>query len=235
MFRFKQFQVIQDKCAMKVGTDGVLLGAWTKPENAKNILDIGCGSGLLALMLAQKSNAQIDAIDIDKDAYLQSKENFTSSPWSSRLNVYNLSLKLFSRNCKNHYDLIICNPPFFNNSYKPQDTSRSIARHSDQLPMEELFFISSQILDHKGMFNLILPFNLHQEITELAHKTGFHLSAICKIKPKPDKPVNRLMYSLKKTDRPLTVLEEELIIEEGKRHQYSQKYIELTKDYYLNF
>src|SRR3954470_3745964 len=137
-FRFKNFTVHQDKCAMKVGTDSVLLGSWLNPGNAKEILDIGTGSGIIALMIAQKSIADIDAIDIDHNAYLQARENFLISPWFFRLHASQCSLQEFSNESGKKYDLMISNPPYFHHASKPLKEERIQARHHDTLTFDDL-------------------------------------------------------------------------------------------------
>ena len=128
-FRFKQFTVFHNKCAMKVGTDGVLLGAWANLEDCESILDIGTGTGIIALMAAQRSNAEIEAIDIEKNACLQATENIENSPWPTRINVHNESLQLFAEKTEKKYSHIISNPPFFCNSLLSDDKNRQLARH----------------------------------------------------------------------------------------------------------
>ena len=158
-FTFKQFQVNQDRCAMKIGTDGVLLGAWTPLiNNPFNILDIGAGTGILSLMLAQRSNAeQIDAIEIDEDAYEQCVENFEASPWGDKLFCFHAGLDEFVDEPEDEYDLIISNPPFYTDDYKSDNTSRDLARFEDALPFEELIEAAALLLSDNGIFSVIIP------------------------------------------------------------------------------
>ena len=159
-FKFKQFTIHQNDTAMKVGTDGVLLGAWTKIKtDTQNILDIGTGTGLIALMLAQKtlSSSQIDAVELDQLAYQQAKENFKLSNWSQKLQAINQSIQEFTINTSKKYDLIISNPPFFRNSFASKNTQRQIARHTDSLSYDDLLYSVKKILLDDGIFQLSFP------------------------------------------------------------------------------
>ena len=156
-FAFKQFIVKQDRCAMKVGTDAVLLGAWVLPNGSKHILDIGTGTGVIALMLAQKTQAHIDAIDIDEEAFLQAKQNALDSKFARQITVTQTSLQHYSNATAQKYNLIVTNPPYFEQSLKSSDEQRSHARHADVLPFEELLDGVLKLLDEKGKFCLILP------------------------------------------------------------------------------
>jgi tRNA1Val (adenine37-N6)-methyltransferase len=160
MFQFKKFTVQQDKTAMKVGTDGVLLGAWAPIDNHPNtILDIGAGTGLIALMLAQRSNAQqIDALEIDEDAYEQATDNFENSPWNDRLFCFHAGLDEFVEDPEDEYDLIVSNPPFYTEDYKSEDASRDLARFEEAMPFEELVEAADLLLSEKGVFAVIIPY-----------------------------------------------------------------------------
>ncbi|TRX65795.1 tRNA1(Val) (adenine(37)-N6)-methyltransferase [Carboxylicivirga sp. M1479] len=232
-FQFKKFIVHQDKTAMKVGTDGVLLGAWADVANSQTILDIGTGTGLIALMLAQRNiGAKIKSIDIEDAAVDQAKQNFLESEWSQRLSVSHSSLQDFVLHEESKFDHIVCNPPYFNNSLKSTNDARSMARHTDSLSYRELLQNSFNLLNGSGRFSLVLPFSSEKEFTALAIEIGFHVSRINRIKPTPTKGFVRCLIELSKqaTD---TVLIEEMIIEDKGRHCYSDRYIELTKDFYL--
>jgi tRNA1Val (adenine37-N6)-methyltransferase len=230
-FRFKQFVVKQDKCAMKVGTDGVLLGAWIDPGNARSILDIGTGTGLIALMIAQKTDARIDAIDMDEDATKQAEENFRLSPWSGRLNVFHQSLQYFASHSTNRYDLIVSNPPFFLGAHPAPSEARNIARHmDDSLSIEELTECVKKLLMPDGKFCLILPHMEGQKFAEYAKSHGLFVTRIIKVKTKADRHEKRLMMELQSS--PIKLTEEELVIQEEDM-TYTEEYRELTKDYYL--
>lgn len=233
-FAFKQFVIKQDKCAMKVGTDAVLLGAWVMPNDSKLILDIGTGTGLIALMLAQKTEALIDAIDIDENAVLQAKHNVLESKFSSQISVTHISLQNYSQLNPKKYNLIVTNPPYFEQSLKPTDEQRSHARHADVLPFEELLDGVLNLLDEKGKFCLILPVLEAEKFRALAEKRGFYLSKLLRVKSRIDKDVDKrhlMQFEIKPTE----FSEETIAIELTVRHEYTDEYKELTKDYYINF
>jgi len=232
VFAFKQFKIKQDKCAMKVGTDAVLLGAWTKCGNAKKILDVGTGTGVLALMLAQKSEATNWAIDIDKDSFIDAKENAYQSKWNDRLNVLNISMQEFTKENSNDFDVIISNPPYFTDAYKAKELSRNTARHTDELPFDQLIECVVKLLSEDGHFFSILPYNEAIQFKNMAAKNNLYLIKSTRVKTKPEKEPKRLlmMYSRKQQIQ----TEDELVIELDERHHYTQQYIDLTKDYYLD-
>ncbi|HRH67606.1 MAG TPA: methyltransferase [Bacteroidia bacterium] len=230
-FRFRQFTVHQEKCAMKVGTDAVLLGSWVQAFSAQRILDIGTGTGLLALMLAQKSFAEIDAVDIDEGAYLQAKENFRISPWFARLHIFHQSFQDFVLAASGKYDLIVSNPPYFQHASKPFQESRINARHNDSLTFPELIEGVKKILSPSGRFCLILPHKEGMEFMDQAHAHGLFCNHIVRIKTKADKAEKRIMMEF--GFRFVVLTEEELIIQE-EDNSFTQNYINLTKEYYLN-
>lgn len=230
-FRFKKFTINQDRCAMKVGTDGVLLGAWVHTNGAKKILDIGTGTGLIALMLAQKSTASIDAIDIDKDAYDQAKENVKNSEWKNRIHVYHSSLQHFANFSKNKYDLIVSNPPFFADAYKAGTEARNIARHTDEtLSFNDLITGVKNLLQPDGKFCVILPFKEGNDFVEKAEADNLYIQKLTRVKTKTKKQEKRLMieFGLQKSNP----LEDDIVIQEEDL-SFTKEYIELTKDYYL--
>ena len=232
-FRFKQFKVVQDLCAMKVGTDGVLLGAWASVnENDEHMLDIGCGSGLIALMLAQRNlKAKITGIDIDAGAALQSSLNFLNSPWPDRLIAEHLSLQQFALNCKQRYDLIVSNPPYFTNSLKAPDKARNTARHNDSLNSNELLRIASLLLKETGRICLILPVEEGVLCFKTAANYNLYLRQQVKVLPKPESKVKRLILEFVKT--PCECMHSEITIESEQRHVYSEDFSMLVKDFYL--
>ena len=232
-FTFKQFTIRQDQCAMKVGTDGVLLGAWTNSSGAKNILDIGTGTGLIALILAQREpNASIEAIEIEANAAKQASENVAHSPFSAQITVQHLSLNTYIQT-KPCFDLIVSNPPFFKNSLKAPDKSRSLARHNDELSLELLFHSGKKLLNPQGKMALILPTEQEEESIQTAAFHQLYPTRILHVFPTPDKTAKRvcLEFSTAKQEAHREVL----IIEKYGRHQYSEEYIALTKDFYLKF
>lgn len=233
-FAFKQFIIKQDKCAMKVGTDAVLLGAWVLPNGSKHILDIGTGTGVIALMLAQKTEAQIDAIDIDEDAVLQAKQNVFESKFASQISVAQTSLQNYSQKSTQKYNLIVTNPPYFEQSLKSTDEQRSHARHADVLPFEELLDGVLKLLDEKGKFCLILPTLEAEKFRALAEKKGLHLSKLLRVKSRIDKESDK-RHLMQFEVKPTEFSEKTIAIELTERHQYTEDYKELTKDYYVNF
>lgn len=230
-FRFKQFTVYQDQCAMKVGIDGVLLGSWVKTEYSKRILDIGSGTGLIALMIAQRSDSFIDAIDIDEKAVFQAKENVSNSPWSNRISVQKISLQDFVKKKPEPYDLIVSNPPYFNNSTKAPTDNRTLARHTDSLSHEELIENAILLLKPTGRICIILPVVESLHCISYALNKGLFCSKHCSVYPTPGSRIKRVLieFSQQNTERITT----ELTIENGIRHQYSPQFIEMAKEYYL--
>lgn len=233
-FAFKQFVIKQDKCAMKVGTDAVLLGAWVLPNGSKHILDIGAGTGVIALMLAQKTAAHIDAIDIDEEAVLQAKQNVLDSKFASQITVTRTSLQHYSKESTQKYNLIVTNPPYFEQSLKSSDEQRSHARHADVLPFEELLDGVLKLLDEKGKFCLILPTLEAIKFRALAEKRGLHLSKLLRVKSRIDKDTDK-RHLMQFEVKPTEFSENTIAIELEERHQYTEDYKDLTKDYYINF
>jgi len=229
-FRFRQFTIHQDKCAMKVGTDAVLLGSYVKTGNASTILDVGTGTGVIALMLAQKSNAYIQAIDIDENAFRQSNENFKISPWFDRLFSKNKSLQEFSNSYNDKFDLIVTNPPYFHHASKPLVESRLNARHGDLLTFDELLEGVIKLLKPEGRFYLILPCKEGLEFLDKAQRREFFCSRILRVKTKADKNEKRVIMEFGFRFRLMS--EEEIIIQE-EDGSFTQDYIDLTSDYYI--
>lgn len=231
MFQFKQFSIQQDRTPMKVGTDGVLLGAWTDLEKATRILDIGTGTGLIALMSAQRNaTAHIDALEIDPDAIGQARENVAASPWADRINIIPLSLQQYDSPVP--YDCIVCNPPYFTQSTKTPHPGRTLARHNDTLPHRELIEHSKRLLSPEGNFQVILPVPEAMQLIEYARASRLYPVRITKVLPNPGKPPKRYLIKFSATLQEYS--EDELIIE-YKRHLYSPEYVRLTKSFYLNF
>lgn len=232
-FSFRQFTVYQDKCGMKVGTDGTLLGAWA--TGGRRILDIGTGTGLIALMMSQRfPEAKVTAIDIDSDASAQACENVASSPFVHRVEVANISLQdlektALSRNLE--FDSIICNPPFFNNSLGCPDTKRHQARHADTLPFPTLFRCVRRLLSADGVFSAVIPSDCMQAFDSAARIEGLSTKRKCLVKTVPWKAAKRILveYTLAKAE-PLL---EEHCLEDG-TGQRSEWYKNLTREFYLN-
>ena len=233
-FQFKQFRIIQERSAMKVGMDGVLVGAWADPSTAERILDIGTGTGLIALMMAQKSNlAQIDAIEVDPEAFNEAVLNCQQSSWNNRIKLELCSFQEFLERTNQEYDLIVSNPPFFSNGLKAPLENRAQARHSDSLPLDVLISGATGILNENGRISVVLPIESLQEIENLVQLNGLFISRLCRIKPNPIKPAFRILIEL--TNSECAIQESELMIEFEKHHDYTPEYKELTKDFYLKF
>jgi len=234
-FKFKEFTVYQDKTAMKIGTDGVLLGAWcalnTYPDS---ILDIGSGTGVIGLMLAQRSDAMtIDAVEVDENAYEQSVENFEKSDWADRLYCYNATFQEFSNEIaeeEESYDLIVSNPPFYTDEFKTKDTSRNKARFTTSLSFEELIIGVSKILSENGVFSVIIPSKEEAGFINFSGENKLFLNKICHVQGNPSSEIKRSLLSFSFHQK--TIKKEHLIIETT-RHKYTKEYINLTKDFYL--
>ena len=232
-FNFKQFSIEQNRCAMKIGTDGVLLGAWAPIEHIPNqILDIGSGTGIIALMLAQRSNAQqIDALEIEENAYEQATDNFENSPWNDRLFCFHAGLDEFMEEPEDEYDLIVSNPPFYTEDYKSKDEQRDLARFQDALPFEDLIEAADLLLSENGILAVIIPFKEEERFLALAHDFELYPTKITRVKGTPTTEIKRSLLALgrNKIDSfPIDELTIEIV-----RHEYTPEYIALTKDFYL--
>lgn len=217
---------------MKIGTDGVLLGAWTPLiNNPYSILDIGAGTGLIALMLAQRSHAeQIDALEIDEDAYEQATDNFENSPWNDRLFCFHAGLDEFMDEPEDEYDLIVSNPPFYTDAYKSDNTQRDLARFENALPFDDLVEAADLLLSENGIFAVIIPFKEEERFVQLAQDFELFPLKITRVKGTPTSEVKRSLLAFSRIQQ--SPLIDELIIEIS-RHNYTPEYTELTKDFYL--
>jgi tRNA1Val (adenine37-N6)-methyltransferase len=231
-FNFKQFNICQDKSAFKVGTDGVLLGASADISNVNSILDIGCGTGLISLMLAQRCNATITAIEPDSESYSQACENINSCNWHDRIKVVHSDLQSFTPD-HGRFDLIVTNPPFFSNSLKSPDPGRSAARHNDSLTTRELLEGVLKFLEYNGQFQLIMPYVEGNIFIAEAGNYDLYCNNILKIKPLPTSEIRRMILTFSRIKK--NPVERFLTIEYGRRHEFTEEYINLTKDFYLKF
>ena len=246
-FQFKEFTVAQDRCAMKIGTDGVLLGAWTSvTQYPDSILDIGTGTGVIALMLAQRSDAMtVDAVELDDNAYEQATENFENSIWGDRLFCYHAHLYEFAAEIDDEYDLIVCNPPFYMETLNDESTAlqrsrstkdgaaieaREQARLEESMPFELLVGAVAKLLSEDGAFSVIIPHEREDDFILLCSRAGLFPSRITRVKGNPTSPIKRSLMEFRfRESVPKTT---ELTIEH-KRHDYTDDYISLVKDFYL--
>jgi tRNA1Val (adenine37-N6)-methyltransferase len=227
VFKFKKFSIIQEKSAMKVGTDGVLLGCWVACEKAITILDIGCGTGLITLMLGQRNlNSNVTGIEIDEIASQEAQKNISNSDWEERIEIKHTSLQQFTPRLK--FDLIVSNPPFFPQNKFQQ--SRDIARHTNTLSFEELIGNAAKLLAEKGIFSVVIPKNSEEYFCKIAAVHNLYCNRVCYIKGNETSQVKRVMmeFSFIKS----VAITEHLTIETS-RHNYTDKYIQLCKDFYL--
>ncbi|CAM4291648.1 tRNA1(Val) (adenine(37)-N6)-methyltransferase [Zobellia roscoffensis] len=231
-FKFKQFQIDQDRCAMKVGTDGVLLGAWASIDNnPESILDIGAGTGLIALMMAQRSMADtIDALEIDEDAYEQCVSNFEASDWGDRLFCYHAGLDEFVEEWEDPYDLVISNPPFYSEDVSSGDASRDTARQNQSLPFDELLEGVSKLMAPKGSFATIIPYKEEEWFIEMAATFKLYPKHVTRVKGNSTSDIKRSLLQFGFEE--VRLVTDELTIEIA-RHEYTDAYVALTKDFYL--
>ncbi len=230
-FRFKQFTIQHDRCTMKVGTDAVLLGAWAKITSAKHVLDIGTGSGVIALMLAQRTSplCTIDAVEIEPIDAQQATDNVLQSPWPNKVRVFNTSIQEFKP--PHFYDLIISNPPYFINSEKPPDVRRQQTRHTSLLSFESLLSCVNRLLTPNGKFNIILPYTEGFQFVELARQSKLFCTRQVSFRTRLEKPIERWLLEFSRVES-TSERDEILLYENGL--MWSAKYHALTQEFYLN-
>jgi tRNA1Val (adenine37-N6)-methyltransferase len=218
---------------MKVGTDGVLLGAWCPIDNKPfSISDIGAGTGLLSLMLAQRTDAtQIDALEIDETAYEQCVENFENSDWADRLFCYHAALDEFVAEPEDTYDIIICNPPFYSEDFKTNNAPRDLARFQDAMPFEDLIEAAALLLSENGIFSVVVPYKEEARFIDLCAEVDLFPIKITRVRGTVKTPIIRSLLAFKRFE--LAVLTTDELTIEINRHQYTADYIALTKDFYL--
>jgi tRNA1Val (adenine37-N6)-methyltransferase len=231
-FRFKEFSIRQQRTAMKVGTDGVLLGAWTSLEHQPDsILDIGAGTGLVALMLAQRAAAEtIDAVEADGAAFEECVGNFEASPWADRLFCYHAGFAEFAREMEDPYELIVSNPPFFEEQVSSGNASRDQARQLISLPFDVLLDGVVSLLAPSGRFSLILPCTSEETFVKEARDRGLFPVRCTRVKGHPNAPFKRSLLEFSRKDGPCR---EDTLTIELERHQYTVEYKALTRDFYL--
>ncbi len=232
-FKFKQFTVYQDKCAMKVGTDGVLLGGWADITGVNSILDIGTGTGLIAMMLSQRCEhkAVIDAIDIDEDAIVQAKENVSKAGFAN-IQCQRVSLVDYALQNQKKYNLIVSNPPYFISSLQSPDKKRTAARHTTSFPVEELFRLAASMLSDDGKFVIVFPYQDKELLLRSANNYRLFSTRITNVRSTPFSEYKRILIEFSKTK--YLLFEDDIVIEED-RHVYTPEFKELLKDFYLKF
>ena len=229
-FEFKQFNIAQDACTMKVGTDGILLGASVDINEVDTILDIGCGSGLIGIMLAQRTKKSvIHAVEIDEAAYDQAAKNMELSPWSKRLEAFRCSIQDYSMVADHRYDLIVSNPPFFSGGTFSANEDRNNVRHTVKLPNGDLLMAARKLLNKNGRFCVILPYIEGLRFQEQAEQYGFYCTKTTEVVPKVDRPVERLMLQFEQEAKEM--IEDELIVHNDDG-SYTEAYVDLTKAFY---
>lgn len=233
-FRFKQFTVIQDKSSMKVGTDGILLGAWADVDAAESILDIGAGSGLIALMLAQRNtSANVLAVEINEAAFEEARDNAKNSLWSERIEIQHTSIQDYSREVNDKFDVIVSNPPFFSGGTFSDSQERTNVRHTVKLPHGELLMSVRRLLKSEGKFSLILPYLEGLRFCEIAETYNLHCTRKQEVLPKEGRPVERLLMEFRKVRPDQCTVEPQLIVQKGEVNEWTDDFIALTKDFYL--
>jgi len=233
-FKFKQFTVNQEHAVFRITTDSVLLGAWAAVEEASHILDIGTGTGILALMAAQRSDARIVAIEPDRNSFMQAGLNFAASPWHERITLFNTSLQDYRPGGNMLFDAIITNPPYFVDSLLNPSEEKARTRHTVSMSHTDLLEAVTRLLTPAGRLHLVLPVNEAAKLTELASGYGLHCCKRMIVKPAPAKPPARVLMAIRRGS-PLNCEESVMVIEKGGRHLYSDEYVSLTKDFYLKF
>lgn len=229
-FEFKKFTIYHDRCAMKVGTDGVLLGAWAQVGEAKRILDIGTGSGVVAIMMAQRTNAHITGIDIDTDAVTQAVENALRSPWAEKINIIQTDVNDYKPDFL--FDAIVCNPPFFKNALQSPDLRRTNARHTSSLSFSELIRSVKHLLVDGGTFHVVLPLENADEFIMNCWQNDLMLQKQCKIYTKTGKKPKRVLLCFKRGNCTYFLTEETLYIK-TLDDELTDSYRQLTRDFYL--
>lgn len=231
MFRFKKFSIEDNRCAHKVGTDGTLLGAWANVANARCLLDIGCGSGLIALMLAQRTAADthIDAVELSLPDYSQACENVKHSPWSRKISVFHSSIQQFESLVS--YDCIVANPPFFNKSFKPPAENRIAPRHTETLSHEDLLIHALRLLTPSGALSVVLPYTEGLQFIDQARERSLHVSRQWSFRTRAEKPIERWLLEFTRT--PVSSHQQHELLLYERDDNWSDDYRALTREFYL--
>lgn len=231
-FKLKQFSIIQEKSAMKVGVDGILLGAWADVSGCERILDVGTGTGLIALIMAQRSEALITAVELEENAAKEARYNAETTAWKKRIEICHDSFQNFVNGSSNKYDLIVSNPPYFKNSLKARSEQRTVARHNDSLPFDELVRGAAKLLSNKGKFSVIIPINSVEELLELGIENHLYLCRKTKIKANKNKKCKRVMLEWCREE---TTSTDNVLVLSNSDGTPSEEYKELTGEFYLKF
>jgi len=229
MFHFKYFSLTDQQSTMKVGTDAVLLGAWMPvPEDCATILDIGCGCGVISFMLAQKTKAHITGIDMDENSVNEAQKNAENFPWKDQVQFIHEKVQDFAQKTTQKFDVIISNPPFFENSLKSPETNRNISKHNDSLPLEDLIDAVNILLSENGRFGVILPSGMAEKLGKLALEKHLYVTKKTWICPTPTKKANRILTMF---ERKNTVCEKDRLVirDDG----YTTEYHKLVEEYLL--
>ena len=233
IFYFKQFSVKDDRSTMRVGTDAVLLGAAVNVKGAKSILEIGTGCGIIALALAQRSEALIDALEVDDESVIQAKQNVEASPWKGRIEIIHCPLQEFLPEGDRKYDLIVSNPPYFSGTFKSFKSKRNISRHNERLTFDELIEKSDELLNDAGSLWIILPVKESLEFIDKAQRSGFFLNYLLKIIPKTGKVYNRVIIQLKREEVPEIKIE--TLTHWNANGSWAGEFKRFTGDFYIDF
>ena len=218
---------------MKIGTDGILIGAWVNVSNKFKALDIGSGTGIISIMLCQRNlNLELDSVELSPSAIKDAKINIENCNWSNRIKLFHQDLKDFHPD--SNYDLIVSNPPYFKKSLQPSNSERSKARHQNDLKLEDIIKFSNQNLTKDGTLNIILPFEQKKEAKEFAKKHGLNSIRECAVYPKPEKAPHRILIEFSRNENK-QIIKESLVIEKAGRHNYSEDYKKLTREFYTIF
>ncbi len=234
VFHFQQFSICHEHSAMKVGTDGILLGAWSTPiTQTSKILDVGTGTGLIALMMAQRFPATvIEAVELDGGAAQDASTNFNSSPWQDRLTLHHADVRVWAQAAdRERVDHLVSNPPFFQSGMPPQSDGRQMARHQGSLHLADLFWMGERLLTPEGRLELILPWESLESLRAIGRESGFQVNRLVRIRARPQKPITRMLVSLSR--QPSRLQEEELTVRLTEGNAYSPDFIRLTSRFYL--
>lgn len=232
VFKFKKFSIEQDNCTMKVGTDGVLLGAWANVEKAKSILDIGTGTGVIAIMLAQRATeAKVSGIEIDEAACTQAQQNMDASPYADRLTAELSPIQDFAKLSREEFDLIVSNPPFFSGGTFSENQDRNSVRHTVKLSHGDLLMAVQKLLSKTGKFCLILPYLEGLRFQEMAKNYNLFCTKMTEVKPKKEKSVERLLLQFERKEKAIKI--DQIVIQKEARNDWTKEYIALTGDFYL--